>query len=187
VITALAIVRPAQPAPHTVALSNPPAATARHTSSTPAAADAHAGNAKLVQLWTESDASPCTANSVPKLVLVSISQQRIWMCERARQVNTTLVTTGAANVGDGTPLGSWIVQAKQTNRYLVGPGYRDFVKYWMPFDGDFGFHDASWQTMPYGSSGYHANGSHGCVHVPLATMTWLFNWATLNTTVTIES
>ncbi len=79
------------------------------------------------------------------------------------------------------------MQDKQTNRYLVGPGYRDFVRYWMPFDGDFGFHDSSWQTFPYGSPGYKANGSHGCIHLPLPEMRWFFNWSDTNTTVTIQA
>jgi lipoprotein-anchoring transpeptidase ErfK/SrfK len=134
-----------------------------------------------------SDSTPCTQNPTGRVVLVSIKVQRAWMCSGRTQVYSTLVTTGAENVGDGTPLGTWHVQDKQTNRYLVGPGYRDYVKYWMPFDGDFGFHDASWQTMPYGSSGYKANGSHGCIHLPLPAMKWFFSWADTNTAVTIQA
>ena len=30
------------------------------------------------------------------------------------------------------------------------PRVGDYVEYWVPFNGDFGFHDASWQTMPFG-------------------------------------
>jgi lipoprotein-anchoring transpeptidase ErfK/SrfK len=133
------------------------------------------------------DSTPCTANTEAQLILVSIERQRAWMCRDKTQVYSTLVTTGAENVGNGTPLGTWHIQDKQTNRYLVGPGYRDFVKYWMPFDGDFGFHDSSWQTMPYGSPGYKANGSHGCIHLPLPAMKWFYDWATTATTVTIQA
>ncbi|MGX7678724.1 L,D-transpeptidase [Jatrophihabitans sp. DSM 45814] len=133
------------------------------------------------------DTTPCATNQQPRLVLVSVVAQRAWMCEATTQVYSTLVTTGAENVGDGTPLGTWHVQDKQTNRYLVGPGYSDFVRYWVPFNGDFGFHDAAWQTFPYGGPQYQANGSHGCVHLPLAAMTWLYQWATTDTTVTIRS
>lgn len=133
------------------------------------------------------DSTPCTQNTEAQIILVSIRLQRAWMCQNKTQVYSTLVTTGAENVGNGTPLGTWHIQDKQTNRYLVGVGYRDFVKYWMPFDGDFGFHDSSWQTMPYGSSGYKANGSHGCIHLPLPAMSWFFNWASTATTVTIQA
>jgi lipoprotein-anchoring transpeptidase ErfK/SrfK len=139
------------------------------------------------QFVLRADGTPCTQSKVAQLILVSIKEQRAWMCRGKTQMYSTLVTTGAVNVGNGTPLGTWQVQAKQTNRYLVGPGYSDFVKYWMPFDGDFGFHDASWQTMPYGSPGYRANGSHGCIHLPLPAMRWLFHWADPGTTVTIQA
>ena len=89
---------------------------------------------------------------------------------------------------DATPTGSWVVQGKQTNRYLVGPGYRDFVKYWIPFNGDFGFHDANWQTFPLGSPLYRSQGSHGCVHLSLPVVKWLYGWAqTGSTVVTIEA
>jgi lipoprotein-anchoring transpeptidase ErfK/SrfK len=120
-------------------------------------------------------------------VLVSISQQRLWACDRSRQVNSTSVTTGRVVDHDRTPVGSWRVQAKQRNRYLVGPGYRDYVHFWVPFNGDFGLHDAPWQKMPFGSPKWRTNGSHGCVHVPTATMDWLYRWAEVGTTVvTVE-
>jgi lipoprotein-anchoring transpeptidase ErfK/SrfK len=139
------------------------------------------------QFVLRADSTPCTENDQAQLILVSIKLQRAWMCAHRTQLYSSLVTTGAENVGNGTPLGTWHIQDKQTNRYLVGPGYRDFVKYWMPFDGDFGFHDSSWQTMPYGSAGYKANGSHGCIHLPLPAMRWFFDWASTQTQVTIQS
>jgi hypothetical protein len=133
------------------------------------------------------DATPCAGNAAARFILVSITDQRVWMCQRTLQVYSTLVTTGAVRVGNGTPVGTWQIQSRETNRYLVGPGYRDFVHYWMPFDGDFGFHDAPWQTMPYGAPGYTDNGSHGCVHLPAAAMAWLYQWAPTGTTVTIRA
>jgi lipoprotein-anchoring transpeptidase ErfK/SrfK len=151
---------------------------------------AHPGTgpqAPAEQFVLSSDSTPCTANTGTQIILVSIRRQRAWMCQGRTQVYSTLVTTGAENVGNGTPVGTWHIQDEQTNRYLVGPGYRDFVKYWMPFDGDFGFHDASWQTMAYGSPGYKANGSHGCIHLPLPAMKWFFHWASTATTVTIQA
>ena len=46
------------------------------------------------------------------------------------------------------------------------------MKYWIPFDAPlFGFHDSSWQKMPYGSQKYRTKGSHGCIHMPLAAIT----------------
>jgi lipoprotein-anchoring transpeptidase ErfK/SrfK len=130
----------------------------------------------------------CAGNTSPTLVVVSIGRQRVWMCRRGAQVNSSAATTGAVDRGDATPTGSWRVQAKQTNRYLVGPGYRDFVRYRVPFDGDFGFHDASWQTMPFGAPGYRTQGSNGCVHLPMSVIAWLYRWVRVGqTVVTVEA
>jgi lipoprotein-anchoring transpeptidase ErfK/SrfK len=126
-------------------------------------------------------------NTYGRLVLVSISRQHLWTCQGSMQVRDAAVTTGATVDNDQTPLGSWRVQAKQRDRFLVGPGYKDYVHYWVPFNGDFGLHDAPWQTMPFGSKNWSTQGSHGCVHVPTATMAWLYRWSRVGSTVvTVE-
>jgi lipoprotein-anchoring transpeptidase ErfK/SrfK len=56
----------------------------------------------------------------------------------------------------------------------------------MPFDGPYGFHDAPWQTFPFGSPDYATQGSHGCVHLPENEAAWVYNWAPVGTTVTIR-
>jgi lipoprotein-anchoring transpeptidase ErfK/SrfK len=136
-----------------------------------------------VVLGPLTDSTACGGSTAGSLVVVSISLQRVWMCQAGRVVKSSAVTTGAVDHGDATPTGSWLVQGKQTDRYLVGPGYRDFVRYWVPFNGDFGFHDASWQTMPFGAGGYRTQGSNGCVHLPLAVMAWLYRWVRVGQTV----
>jgi lipoprotein-anchoring transpeptidase ErfK/SrfK len=125
----------------------------------------------------------CDQADAARTVFVSITKQHVWMCQGHRQVDNTAATTGETDNGDATPTGSWLVQAKQRNRYLVGPGYRDFVHYWIPFNGDFGFHDATWQKMPFGSPQYATNGSHGCVHLPMNQIKWLYRWSRIGTTV----
>ena len=55
-----------------------------------------------------------------------------------------------------------------------------------PYDDIYGFHDSAWQTIPYGSTKYHTDGSHGCVHLPIAAMKWLYNWAAVGAAVTIR-
>jgi lipoprotein-anchoring transpeptidase ErfK/SrfK len=134
------------------------------------------------------DEISCATNNYAQLVLVSISKQRLWACEGARQVNSTAVTTGKVVDQDQTPLGSWRVQAKQRDRYLVGPGYKDYVKYWVPFNGDFGLHDAPWQTVPFGSKDWPTQGSHGCIHTPTRVMAWIYRWVRPGSTVvTVEA
>lgn len=167
------------------ALISAPTSSAELTSTPPPPA---APVAPLVRvIATELDSTECLDNTASTFVLVSISQQHAWMCQAHEQVESTAVTTGDVSAGDATPTGSWVLQGKQTNRYLTGPGYRDYVNYWLPFDGDIGFHDATWQTMPFGSPGYTAQGSHGCVHLPLTVMAWLYSWAKAGSTVvTVE-
>jgi len=126
-------------------------------------------------------------------IVVSLSKQHLWACSGARQTYETVVTTGAYQIdSDATPTGTWQISAKQTDRYLNGSdahgSWHDHVDYWMPFDGDIGFHDASWQTFPFGDQKrYATDGSHGCVHLPTKAAAWLYGWASIGTTVTIQS
>lgn len=139
-------------------------------------------------------ASGCATNQAGKLLLVSISQQHVWACDGTVLANQSMVTTGAsglANVDDATPTGTWHITHKYTNVNLRGSDangpWDDAVAYWMPFDGSVGFHDASWQTFPFGSNAYTTRGSHGCVHLPLAMAAWLYAWAPVGTTVTVKA
>jgi lipoprotein-anchoring transpeptidase ErfK/SrfK len=132
--------------------------------------------------------SPCQRNTDAQLILVVISEQRASACSRAEQVYVSPVTTGDVTTGDDTPTGTWQVQSKQTDRTLtLLNGSQYFVRYWMPYDDIYGFHDASWQTVPFGSAQYRTAGSHGCVHLPTAAMAWLYHWADIGATVTIRS
>jgi lipoprotein-anchoring transpeptidase ErfK/SrfK len=164
-------------------VSAPAAATPTITESAPIA-PAAATPAVAVQV---ANAPACAGNAAAQLVLVSLSQQRAWMCQGTTQVNTTLVTSGEVDNGDQTPTGTWAVYSRETNRYLTGAGYSDYVNFWVPFNGDFGFHDATWQTMPFGSPNYVTQGSHGCVHLPTDVMSWLYNWVQVGAAVTVQA
>jgi hypothetical protein len=137
----------------------------------------------------------CANNASGKTVLVSISQQHMWACEGADVIKQSVVTTGASNapngVNDSTPLGTWHVYEKFRNLYLKGHDangpWNDYVQYWMPFDTAVGFHDASWQTFPFGSDQYKTNGSHGCVQLPTSVAAWLYGWAPVGTKVVVSA
>jgi lipoprotein-anchoring transpeptidase ErfK/SrfK len=120
--------------------------------------------------------------------VVSITRQTLWACDGTQSVNTSPVTTGA---GSATPTGTFYIQAKEGPQYLNGCNdtgcWHDYVHVWIPFDGSYGFHDAPWQTMPFGSPDYMTEGSHGCVHLPAAESNWVFNWVAVGTAVTIEA
>jgi lipoprotein-anchoring transpeptidase ErfK/SrfK len=139
---------------------------------------------------TPSPPNECAANTANQLILVSVSTQTAWMCSGATTVYTTPVTTGATADGyDDTPQGTFHVESRQTDRTLtLLSGAKYHVKYWIPFSGTlYGFHDATWQTMPFGSQDYHTLGSHGCVHLPSDAMAWLYSWVTVGATVTVRA
>jgi hypothetical protein len=47
-----------------------------------------------------------------------------------------------------------------------------------------GLHDGSWQPCCWGpGSQYGAYASHGCIHVPIETERFLFNWSSIGTPV----
>ena len=139
------------------------------------------------EVWSSRQGNVCRATRAGHEILVDLSRQRAWLCSHGRQVLTTAVTTGATARGNGTPTGTWHVVAKVRNTTLhpsSGGAYR--VRYWLPYDGAYGLHDASWQRIGYGTAQYRTQGSHGCVHVPVAQLVYLFRWAPVGTTVRIQ-
>jgi lipoprotein-anchoring transpeptidase ErfK/SrfK len=129
-----------------------------------------------------------------KHIYVSIAQQHLWACTGDVLLTDSAVTTGASaltNVHDATPTGTFRITNKIRNTVLAGHdvngSWHDAVTYWMPFSGGDGFHDAPWQTFPLGSPLYKTQGSHGCVHLPVAEVAALFNWGSIGTLVTIRS
>lgn len=135
---------------------------------------------------TPRPSSPCLRNARSRLVAVSIAKEHLWACAGHRTVISTPVTTGRR--GEGTPRGTFAVQARVANTTLhPADGNAVHVSYWIPFRQNiWGFHDAPWQTMPFGSSGYRTQGSLGCVHVPIGALRRLFHWVRNGTVVRIS-
>ena len=101
---------------------------------------------------------------LPQLfVEVDISDQKVQMYQDNKLILATDTVTG--NPNSPTNKGYFSVTYKELDTYLVGPGYRSHVDYWIPFDGDIGLHDASWRST-FGGDIYLENGSHGCVNLP---------------------
>jgi lipoprotein-anchoring transpeptidase ErfK/SrfK len=160
---------------------------------------ASVSNAKQQTPSTTVKAAPndCASNTLSQNLIVSINAQHLWACDNTTLEYDTAVITGAEPVNDGTPIGTYQIYAKYTNQVLKGCDttgcWSDPVSYWMPFlegsDGPYGLHDATWRTASqFGNiSPESDNGSHGCVELPLAAATWIYNWASVGTTVTIES
>jgi lipoprotein-anchoring transpeptidase ErfK/SrfK len=130
----------------------------------------------------------CARNHARQLVLVSITEQHAWLCARSRTVYSTAVTTGMSGADTRTPTGKYRIEGRNKNSVLtLSNGDQYNVKYWIPFDAPlFGFHDSSWQHFAYGSAKYKTDGSHGCVHMPLAAMKFLYNWVRIGANVDIR-
>lgn len=173
----------AQPAPaHHAAPASPVRASTAGTG-TPTTA-----TAPLPQQVVHRVPNHCAHNRAAQKVIVSIKAQHLWMCARHHLVRQTAVTTGMAGQWTSTPTGNFVVQGRVRNTTLtLNTGATYAVKYWIPFEGPlFGFHDSSWQTFPYGSAAYKTAGSHGCVHMPLKAIAFLYRWSERPTAVHIS-
>jgi lipoprotein-anchoring transpeptidase ErfK/SrfK len=144
------------------------------------------------------DANRCAGNNDGKLIKISIDQRRLWACDGTKVELSSAVITGLRGHAETeTPIGTYHIYAKQTNTTLKGSDSRgawsDPVYYWMPFldnqYGTYGFHDATWRKdSAFGNvSPDSQDASHGCIELPLATSKWLYNWAPVGTTVTVEA
>ena len=98
-------------------------------------------------------------------VEVSITRQHLWYYKNGELIAHGNVVTGNPNRGYATVVGAYMLNYKQNNAILTGPGYEVMVKYWMPFFGNMGIHDASWRSS-FGGEIYKRNGTHGCINAP---------------------
>ncbi|HUC19900.1 MAG TPA: L,D-transpeptidase family protein [Candidatus Polarisedimenticolaceae bacterium] len=142
---------------------------------------------KLVPYQTEYNRS--VSLDYGKYIEVNLGQQHLWVYQDHKVIYESAITSGAAGAGFPTATGLFSIQAKQTNRnlngYAIGYNYNVFVKYWMPFYGNYGLHDASWRGG-FGGQDYYYGGSHGCVNLPEATAAFIFGWADVGTPVWIH-
>jgi hypothetical protein len=139
-------------------------------------------------VWSNQVGNGCLGGAPGKRVVVDLGHQFARLCQGGVQVLTTPITSGATALGDGTPTGTWRVQAKQRDTYLYpAAGGVYYVHFWIPYDGAYGMHDSPWQHFAYGSSRYRTHGSHGCVHFPYAAINWMYRWIRVGTLVHIRS
>lgn len=96
---------------------------------------------------------------------VSLSKQKLWVFIDGELAMDSDVVTGNLSRNYGTPTGIYSITYKELDATLEGENYSTPVKYWMPFNGNIGFHDASWRSK-FGKEYYKRSGSHGCVNMP---------------------
>jgi lipoprotein-anchoring transpeptidase ErfK/SrfK len=174
--------------------STPAAAPAPSSSSSSAASSAPAVAPLAAPATPASSTSkpapapnPCATNRHAQFVKVSLKAQHLWTCSRTRLVEQTPITSGMTGEYTETPTGTFHIQGRDRNTVLtLNTGKQYDVKYWIPFQAPlYGFHDSSWQDFPYGSAQYRTDGSHGCVHMPLKAIAFLYSWAAVGATVHI--
>jgi len=117
-----------------------------------------------------------------KIVIVDVSDQHATLYNGNEVIVDTPIVSGTKE-SMPTDIGYFDIDSKTEKTYLVGPGYKSFVDYWMPFNGDEGLHDAEyhvdydengnvikehgWRTYSeFGGNTYEYSGSHGCVNLP---------------------
>lgn len=115
-------------------------------------------------------------------VEISISDQKLWYYKNGTLIIESNVVTGCPKLGHATPGGAYYVKYMETNAELKGPGYSAHVRYWMPFNNGIGLHDARWRNK-FGEALYLADGSHGCINLPLATAQTIYQHMTPGTIV----
>ncbi|MBA8983497.1 hypothetical protein DFR98_003288 [Clostridium saccharobutylicum] len=98
-------------------------------------------------------------------VEINMTKQHLWFYKNGTLVAAGDVVTGNISRGHSTPVGIYRLKFKQKNAVLKGESYRTPVKFWMPFNGGIGIHDASWRSQ-FGGDIYKTSGSHGCVNAP---------------------
>lgn len=118
-----------------------------------------------------------------KLITVDRGSQMLYAWEGGKIVNQTRVSTGMYYTP--TVRGSFKVYRKVPLQDMRGsyppypPYYTKNVPNVMYFYGAYAIHGTYWHN----SFGYRA--SHGCVNVPVAFSSWLYNWADQGTRVEV--
>ena len=129
---------------------------------------------KRQPLYTQSALKPGINDIGSTYVEINLSKQYIWFYKEGRLITQGDIVTGNLKKKYDTPEGVYTLDYKKANAVLRGPGYASPVKYWMPFNGGIGLHDASWRST-FGGEIYLTNGSHGCVNLPTKVARAIFN------------
>lgn len=100
-------------------------------------------------------------------VEVNLTAQHLFFYKEGKLMLETDFVSGNLSKDYGTPTGTYSITYKENDATLKGENYATPVKFWMPFNGNIGFHDAPWREE-FGKDIYMKKGSHGCVNMPPA-------------------
>lgn len=108
-------------------------------------------------------------------VEVDLTGQHLFLYKDGSMVLQTEIVSGHPKKGV-TPNGTYGITYCERDAVLRGENYETPVAYWMPFNGDIGLHDATWQRK-FGGDWYVQHGSHGCVNLPLSMAAQIYSYA----------
>lgn len=100
-------------------------------------------------------------------VEINLTAQHLFFYKDGKLIVEADIVSGNISKNYGTPVGTYPIQYKENDATLNGEDYSTPVKYWMPFFGNIGLHDASWRRE-FGKDIYLKRGSHGCINMPPA-------------------
>ena len=128
-------------------------------------------------------AGPGPVPGTAKSIVVSISQQRMWVYEGETMVLSSLVSTGRP--GFDTPTGSFSIVVKkpvEDMEGLIGGEYynvEDVPSVMYFTDVGHAIHGTYWH------SNFGTVMSHGCINLPVDVAAWLYEWTPMGTVVRI--
>ena len=96
---------------------------------------------------------------------VDLATQHLYFYKDGKVIVDSAFVSGNVSKNYTTPPGLFELYYKQKDKVLKGEDYETPVKYWMPFNGGIGLHDASWRSK-FGGTIYQTSGSHGCINLP---------------------
>ena len=108
-------------------------------------------------------------------VEINLSSQHLYLFKSGKIVFESDFVSGNVSRGFTTPAGVFGITYKTTDAVLRGDNYETPVKYWMPFNGNIGMHDATWRSE-FGGEIYLTNGSHGCVNLPYSSAQTIYQY-----------
>ncbi len=115
--------------------------------------------------WTNRAANHDGNDFGNSYVEINLTDQKLFVVDKGKVVVETNFVSGNESRGWSTPAGAFGLTYKTTDAVLRGDDYATPVKYWMPFNGNIGMHDATWRSR-FGGDIYKTSGSHGCINLP---------------------
>ncbi|MDD6101837.1 MAG: L,D-transpeptidase family protein [Clostridiales bacterium] len=115
---------------------------------------------------------------------IDLTNQMVYVYKNGQLKVKSPCVSGRVSNGNYTPTGVYEIWLIQRDRYLIGPGYKSWVNYFIAFNRGIGFHDASWRST-FGGTQYIYNGSHGCINMPLKAVTTLYQNIEMGTKVVV--